>query len=106
MVILAFALAVAAGAILRRTIAAIATSLVAFLFLFLATGWAVRSLTPTSRAVSERGTPDDAWLLGSGQYHPAGQYWALQATYLALLVALACGLLALGWRATRPRRVV
>ncbi len=106
MILLAFALAVAAGAILRRTIAAIGASLVGFLFLFLVTGWAVRTLTPVSRAVGDRGTPDDAWLLGGGQYHPASQYWPLQATYLALLLAVSAGLLTLGWRATRPRRVV
>jgi len=106
MIFLAFALAVAAGAILRRTIAAIGAALVGFLFLFLVTGWAVRSLTPISRAVGERGTPRDAWLLGGGQYHPASQWWPLQATYVALLLTLACALLEIGWRATRPRRVV
>ena len=106
MILLAFALAVAAGAILRRTIAAIGASLVGFLFLFLVSGWAVRTLTPVSRAVGDRGTPDNAWLLGGGQYHPASQYWPLQATYLALLLAVSAGLLTLGWRATRPRHVV
>jgi ABC-2 family transporter protein len=105
-VALAFALAVTAGAILRRTLPAIGASLIGFLVLFLLTGWAVRSLTPKSRGVGERGTPDDAWVLGGGQYHAASQYWPLQATYLALLLALACGLLAIGWRATRPRSIV
>ena len=106
MTLLAFAVAVAAGAILRRTIAAIGASLVGFLFLFTATGWAVRTLTPVSRAVGDRGTPDDAWHLGGGQYHPASQYWPLQASYLTLLVAVSAGLLTLGWRATRPRHIV
>ena len=105
-IVLAFALAVAAGAILRRTLAAIGASLIGFLVLFLLTGWAVRSLTPISRAVGERGTPDDAWLVGGVQYHPASQYWLLQATHLALLLGLACGLLLVGWRATRPRSVI
>ncbi len=103
---LAFSLAVAAGAVLRRTLAAIGASLVGFLVLFLVTGWAVRALTPVSRAVGERGTPDDAWLVGGGQYHPASQYWALQAAYAGLLLALAGGLLVIGWRSTRPRHVV
>ena len=81
-------------------------SLVGFLFLFLASGWAVRTLTPVSRMVGDRGTPDNAWLLGGGQYHPASQYWPLQATYGVLLLAASAGLLTIGWRPTRPRRVV
>ncbi len=105
-ILLAFAIGIAAGAVLRRTIAAIGASLVGFLILFLATGWVVRSLTPVSRAVGERGAPDDAWLIGGGQYHPASQYWTLQVAYAAMLFALACGLVAIGWLATRPRSEV
>lgn len=105
-IVVAFALAVAAGAILRRTLAAIGASLIGFLVVFLLTGWAVRSLTPIARAAGDRGVPDDAWLVGGVQYHPASQYWPLQATYATLLLAVAFGLLVVGWRATRPRRIV
>ena len=104
--VLAFALAAAIGAYLRRTLAAIGAALVSFLALFLLTGWAVRSLTPASTATGPRGAPDSGWGIGGGRYHPADQYWPLQLTYLAILLALAVVLLAIGWRATRPRRVV
>jgi hypothetical protein len=104
--VLAFALAVAFGAYLRRTLAAVGAALVGFLGLFLLTGWAVRSLTPLSRAAGPRGTPDNAWIIGGGQYHPNSQYWPLQLTYAVILLTLAAALLAAGWRATRPRHVV
>jgi hypothetical protein len=104
--VLAFALAVAIGAYLRRTLAAIGAALVGFLGLFIVTGWAVRSLTPASRAAGPRGTPDNSWVIGGGQYHSAGQYWSLQLIYLAMLVLLAALLLAAGWRAARPRHIV
>ncbi len=104
--VLAFALATALGAYLRRTLPAIGAALVGFLVLFLLTGWAVRSLTPASQATGPRGTPDTGWGIGNGRYHPADQYWPLQLTYLAILLALAAVLLATGWRATRPRRTV
>ena len=104
--LLAFALAVAIGAWLRRTLPAIGTALVGFLALFLLTGWAVRSLTPMSRATGSRGAPDNGWLIGGDRYHPAGQYWPLHVTYVVALLLLAGGLLAIGWRATRPRKLV
>jgi hypothetical protein len=104
--VLAFALATVIGAYLRRTLATIGVALVSFLALFLLTDWAVRSLLPTSNASGPRGTPDGSWDLGGGRYHPAGQYWPLQLAYLVLLLALAAVLLAVGWRATRPRRIV
>ena len=104
--VLAFALAAAIGAYLRRTLPAIGAALVSFLALFLLSGWAVRSLTPTSEATGPRGTPDSGWGTSGGRYHPADQYWPLQFTYLAILLTLAVVSLAIGWRATRPRRVV
>jgi hypothetical protein len=104
--VLAFALAAAIGAYLRRTLPAIGAALVGFLALFLLTGSVIRWLTPTSKATGPRGAPDNAWTVGGGRYHPASQYWLLQFTYLAVLLALAAVLLAVGWRATRPRNVV
>lgn len=105
-VLLAFALAVAIGAYLRRTLAAVGATLVSFLLLFVLTGWMIRSLTPLSHATGARGTPDDGWIISGGSYHPATQYWPLQLTYVALLLVFATALLAAGWRATRPRNVV
>jgi hypothetical protein len=105
-IVLAFALAVALGAYLRRTLAAVGAALVSFLVLFLASAWAVRSLTPTSRAGGSRGLSDTSWLVGGGRYHPAGQYWPLQLIFVAILLLVACALLAAGWRATRPRNTV
>jgi hypothetical protein len=105
-IVLAFALAVALGAYLRRTLAAVGAALVSFLILFLASAWAVRSLTPTSHAGGPRALADSSWLVGGGRYHPADQYWPLQLTFVAILLLLACTLLAAGWRATRPRNTV
>jgi hypothetical protein len=104
--VLAFALAVAIGAYLRRTLAAIGAALVGYLALFLLTGWVVRSLTPTSTATGSNGTPDNGWGIGSGHFHPASQFWSLQLTYLTLQLVLAAALLAVGWRATRARSTV
>jgi ABC-2 family transporter protein len=56
--VLAFALATAIGAYLRRTLTAIGAALVSFLALFLLTGWIVRSLTPASSTTGPRGTPE------------------------------------------------
>ncbi len=104
--VLAFALAAALGAYLRRTLAAIGTALVAFPVLFLLTGWIVRSLTPASHTTGRIGTPEQGWALGGNRFHPPSQYWPLQLTYLAILLVLAAVLLALGWRATRARHLV
>jgi hypothetical protein len=104
--VLAFALAVAMGAWLRRTLPAIGAALVSFLAIFLLTGWAIRSLTPLSKATGLRGVPDNSWILGGDQYHPAAQYWPLHLTYAALLLLLAGAMLAVGWRAARARNTV
>jgi hypothetical protein len=110
-ILLAFALAVALGAWLRRTLPAVAAALVGFLVLFLASGWAVRTFTPTRRTTGPRfAVPRGGWIIQpsnshSVPYHPAGQYWPLQLTFLAILLALAAVLLAAGWHATRTRAV-
>ena len=104
-IVLAFALAVAMGAWLRRTLPAIGAALVSFLAIFLLTGWALRSLTP-SRATGQRGAPRSGWDVGGGQYHPASQYWPLHLTYVAILLLVAGATFALGWHATRARNTV
>lgn len=104
--VLAFALAVAIGAWLRRTTAAVGGALTSFLVLFLITAWAVRSLTPHSHALGFRpAVPRDAWIVGSGNYHRAGQYWPLQLVYVAILLLLVGASLLAGWRATRLRSI-
>lgn len=105
-IVLAFTLAVAIGAYLRRTLAAVGTALVAFLVVWLLAGWAVRSLTPTSHATGPRGAPDDSWRVGGALYHPANQYWSLQVTFVAILLVIAVAALAAGWMRTRPRNIV
>jgi hypothetical protein len=40
------------------------------------------SLTPLSHANGPRGTANNAWIVGGGQYHPASQYWPLQLARL------------------------
>ena len=109
--VLAFALAVALGALLRRTLPAIGAALAAFTVLLLAARWTVQALTPASQTTGPHFTaPPGSWILGSGSgapvpYHPAGQYWPLQLILLTVLLALAAASLASGWRATRARAV-
>ena len=108
---LAFALAVASGALLRRTLPAIGAAVAGFTVLLLAARWAVQALTPASRTTGPRFTaPPGSWLLGSGTsapvpYHPVAQYWPLQLILLTVLLALAAAALATGWHATRTRTV-
>jgi hypothetical protein len=110
-ILLAFALAVAIGAWTRRTLPAVGAALIGFLVLLFVTGNAVKTLTPVSHATGPRpSVPHDGWIIQaeSGQnvpYHPAGQFWPLQLSFLAILLALTAALLALGWRATRTRAV-
>lgn len=110
-IVLAFALAVALGAWLRRTLPAVGAALASFLVLLVASGWAVRTLTPSSRTVAPSfNVPVGSWIIRISQdhsvaYHPASQYWPLQLAFLAVLLMLASGVLAIGWRATRTRAV-
>jgi len=109
--VLAFALAVAAGALLRRTLPAIGAALAGFTVLLLAARWTVQTLTPAGTTTGPHFTaPPGSWILGSGTsapvpYHPAGQYWPLQLILLTVLLALAATALATGWHATRTRTV-
>jgi hypothetical protein len=109
--VLAFALAVAFGAVLRRTLPAIGGAMAGFTLLLLAARWAVQALTPASKTTGPHFTaPPGSWILGSTTnaavpYHPAGQYWPLQLILLTLLLALAAAALATGWHATRTRTV-
>ena len=109
--VLAFGLAVAFGALLRRTLPAIGAALAGFTVLLLAARWVVQALTPASKTAGPDFTaPPGSWILGSGAgvpvpYHPAGQYWPLQVTLLAVLLALAAVALASGWHATWTRAV-
>jgi hypothetical protein len=109
--VLAFGLAVAFGALLRRTLPAIGAALAGFTVLLLAARWVVQALTPASKTAGPDFTaPPGSWILGSGtgvpvSYHPAGQYWPLQVTLLAVLLALAAVALASGWQATWTRAV-
>jgi len=109
--VLAFALAVAFGALLRRTLPAIGAAVAGFTVLLLAARWTVLALTPASTTTGPHFTaPPGSWILGSGvgvpvPYHPPGQYWPLQVTLLTVLIALAAAALATGWHATRTRAV-
>jgi hypothetical protein len=110
-IVLAFAIAVALGAWLRRTLPAAGAALASFIVLSVASGWAVRTLTSTRHAAGlSSGVPAGGWIIQSSdlhgvQYHPASQYWPLQLAFLAVLLALAASALALGWHATRTRAV-
>jgi hypothetical protein len=108
---LAFALAVASGALLRRTLPAIGAAVAGFTVLLLAVRWMVQALTPVSKTTGPQVTaPPGSWILGSGAgvpvpYHPAAQYWPLQLILLTVLLALTVVALATGWHATRTRAV-
>jgi hypothetical protein len=109
--VLAFTLAVAFGALLRRTLPAIGVALAGFTVLLLAARWSVQALTPASETTGPHFTaPPGSWILGSGTnapvpYHPASQYWPLQLILLTALLALAAAALATGWHATRTSPV-
>jgi hypothetical protein len=108
---LAVAVAVAAGALLRRTLPAIGAAVAGFTVLLLAARWMVQALTPVSKTTGPQFTaPPGSWILGSGAgvpvpYHPVGQYWPLQLILLTVLIALTAVALATGWHATRTRAV-
>jgi ABC-type transport system involved in multi-copper enzyme maturation permease subunit len=109
-IVLTFALAVALGAWLRRTLPAMVAAWFAFLPLLFGAGFAVRNLTPTQRtnSPSHIAALGGGWGIQSGHgalYHPAGQYWPLQVAFLVILLALAAATLAAGWYATRTRAV-
>lgn len=106
---LAFALGVAFGALLQRTLPAVGAALAGFAGLLLAARWTVQALTPATKTTGPGfAAPPGSWVLGSGAgvpvpYHPASQYWPLQLILLTILLAVAAGALASGWRATRAR---
>jgi hypothetical protein len=74
---LAFALAVAFGALLLRTLPAVGAAVPTSLVLLLAARWLVTSTRPVS------------------------DYWSLQLALVTTLLVLAAGALASGWRATQ-----
>jgi hypothetical protein len=110
-ILLAFALAVTLGAWLQRTLPAVGAALVSFLTLLLASGWAVRMLTPVRHTTGPSfDVPHGGWIIQpshghSVPYHPASQYWPLQLAFLVILLILAAAVLAAGWHATRTRAV-
>lgn len=113
--VLVFSLAVACGALLRRTLPAIGAALAGFAILLVSARWSVLALTPVRETTGPLFTaPSGSWILGTGSgtrtgapaaYHPAAQYWPLQLILLTALLALAATALATGWHATRTRTV-
>jgi hypothetical protein len=105
--VIAFALAVAFGAVLKRTLPAVAAAVAGFTALLLTARWMVQVLAPVGKTTGPRfSAPPGSWILGSGAgapYHPASQYWPLQLILLTVLLALTALALATGWQATRTR---
>ena len=104
--VLAFALAVAFGAIIRRTLPAIGAATAIFVVLLLSARWIVVTTAPVTKATGPHSVaPPGSWIIssapGSVSYHPAGQYWPLQLVLLTILLALAASALVSGWRATQ-----
>jgi hypothetical protein len=110
-VLLAFALAVALGSWLRRTLPAVGGAMAGSLVLLIATGLAIRTLTPASKTAGPHFiVPPGGWIIQapnghSVPYHPASQYWPLQVTFLGIAVVLSAALLASGWQAIRTRGI-
>jgi hypothetical protein len=106
---LAFALGVAFGAVLRRTLPAIGAAVAGFTALLLAARWIAQALTPVTETTGPRfAAPPGSWVLRAGAgvpvpYHPASQFWPLQLILLTVLLAAAAAALASGWHATRTR---
>jgi hypothetical protein len=109
--VLAFALGVALGALLRRTLPAIGAAVVGFTLLLLGVRWAVLELTPTRTTTGPAFIPPPgSWLLDPRtgvpvHYHPVSQYGALQLILLLVLLSVSAVALISGWRATRDRAV-
>jgi len=109
--VLAFALEVALGALLRRTLPAIGAALAGFVFLLLGARSTVLTLAPARTTTGPRfAAPPGSWVLRSATgspvpYHPASQYWPVQLILLAVLLALTVAALGSGWHATRTRAV-
>ena len=109
--VLAFALGVALGALLRRTLPALGAAVAGSVILLAAASWAALALMPARRTAGPHFTaPPGSWVLGAQAggpvpYHPPSQYWPLQLALLAVLLGLAAAALASGWRATRTRAV-
>lgn len=104
--VLAFALAVALGAMLQRTLPAIGAAIATFIVVLLSVSWIVVTQSPVTTASGPHAAaPPGSWITstraGALSYHPAGQYWPLQLALLTILLALAAGALASGWRATQ-----
>ena len=104
--VMAFALAVAFGAILRRTLPAIGAAMATFVVLLLGARWIVVNAAPVTKAPGPHSAaPPGSWIISSHPetltYHPAGQYWPLQLALVTILLATAAGALASGWRATQ-----
>lgn len=110
-VLLAFALGVALGALIRRTLPAIGAAVVGFTLLVIGLQWAVLERTPTRTSAGPGfNAPPGSWLLDPRRgfrfrYHPPSQFVALQLILLCVLLAVAALALVTGWHATRDRAV-
>jgi hypothetical protein len=110
-VVLAFALGVALGALLRRTLPAIGAALAGSAVLLVCIRWTVLELTPTRTTAGPAFTaPPGSWLVDPRngfpfRYHPPSQFVALQLILLGVLLAVAASALVTGWFSTRDHAV-
>jgi hypothetical protein len=109
--LLAFALGVALGALLRRTLPAIGMTVAAFAVMLVGVRWTVLQLSPTRTAPGPGlNAPRGSWILDPRaglpvRYHPATQFGSLQVTFVCVLIVVAALTLVSGWRVTRDRAV-
>ena len=91
----AAALVIALGAILSRTIPAIAIGIVAFLAVRVAIESLVRPRLRRRSKLGEGMNLDTAWVVDGRMYHPSSRFWEFQASRRASISSLTLALLAL-----------
>ena len=91
----AAALIIALGTILRRTIAAIAIGIVAFLVVRVAIETLVRPHFASALQAREGMNLDTAWVVDGRMYHPSSRFWEFQGIETGIYLVLTLALLAL-----------
>ena len=91
----AAALIIALGTILRRTVAAIAIGIVAFLTVRVAIETFVRPHYASTLRVHEGTNLDTAWVVDGRMYHPSSRFWEFQAIETGIYLVRTLALLAL-----------
>ncbi|EHN10558.1 putative transmembrane transport protein [Patulibacter medicamentivorans] len=93
--VFAAALIIALGAVLRRTIAAIAVSIVAFLAVRITIETSVRPHFASPLEARPGTNLDTSWIVDGRMHHPSSRFWEFQGIETGIFLALTLVLLAL-----------